>query len=944
MAITTTPIQGFNGSIFNNTTTTLTTGNFETDDYDLLEIFCVGERNPQYFSKARIVGSTGTNRLEAGLIGTGKVLIFQRQTATTFQVYEASIANSSPEGETNSWIISFIKFGGEGDANVQADWNETDTNSDAFIQNKPTIPSGSGSGFNLRGAWTSGTAIAANDIVYVGDGNSRAYWLAIAPIIGIFNTLTPVETSTFWTQLNGVGGSGGGLTAVVSDTSIGGDGTTTSPLRVENPFTQSQEDKLTGIAAGATVGATQAQADAIVVIQTKLNTIETNATADQTAEEIRDALGTLTGNDRLSAANIRDIPNPNQVEYFSMATGTDLNSLVPPSGTNATRRYAITDPTNAPSGVNGSIVVDAMRIGTDLRQVLYDTNAIYIRGARNNFTGNTTWTNLANTGSGGGLATVSTDATITGDGTADDPLSVANPFTDADETKLDNIETGATADQTAAELVTALQTLTGAGRLDASAIKNLPTAEAQSALSFATPESSWANNIDNFVLLTDGVAYFNLNNPTATNLPTGFGGAVLVKVSKQGQDTIQTISSAVNGVAKVYARTGRGTPLTAVFGDLSSSGGITTEQAQNIAANTQKRSYPQADETKLGTIEDSATADQTPEEIKDALETFTGDERLDASAIKNIPQGGAGSPDTGEQIVDKLEALPEAQKLPSTAIQGVGNAALLAAAGGQDAFQYLDHTPPFVVPSNLTSGTIPIDGDGLVIPLIIKRNSVEPVLGGPRNPFFSYYEGFLEMTKSLTAFFRFDLEFTHYINEVIPAVPSPQTDIRTFQQAFSFNGPFSVALNIFNARSFIPPMPPTAGIIPISAQLRVRAFNPFNNTARIAVPYTNLQFLSADATYLQFRPVRTPAIPNLATDLYAQVNNPAKFTTIIEKIDETMLVLVANPNERVEIDGSEYTINDFNKLRNMRSYYSMLLSQALARAGNRKYTSLKWRG
>ena len=139
-------------------------------------------------------------------------------------------------------------------------------------------------------------------------------------------------------------------------------------------------------------------------------------------------------------------------------------------------------------------------------------------------------------------------------------------------------------------------------------------------------------------------------------------------------------------------------------------------------------------------------------------------------------------------------------------------------------------------------------------------------------------------------------------------------------------------------------MPSTAGIIPISAQLRVRAFNPFNRAARIAVPYTNLQFLSADATYLQFRPVRTPAIPNLATDLYAQVNNPAKFTTIIEKIDETMLVLVANPNERVEIDGSEYTINDFNKLRNMRSYYSMLLSQALARAGNRKYTSLKWRG
>ena len=300
--------------------------------------------------------------------------------------------------------------------------------------------------------------------------------------------------------------------------------------------------------------------------------------------------------------------------------------------------------------------------------------------------------------------------------------------------------------------------------------------------------------------------------------------------------------------------------------------------------------------------------------------------------------------DTGEQIVDKLEALPEAQKLPPTAIQGVGNPALLALAGGTDAWQYLDHTTPFVVPANLTSGTIPIDGDGLVIPLIVKRNSVEPVLGGPRNPFFSFYEGFLEMTKSITAFFQFDLEFTHYINEVIPAVPSPQIDTRTFQQAYSFNGPFSVALNIFNARSFIPPMPPTAGIIPISAQLRIRAFNPFNRAARLAVPYTNLQFLSADATYLQFKPVRTPAIPNLATDLYAQVNNPAKFTAIIEKIDEVMLILVANPNQRVEIDNSEYTINDMAKLGAMRVMYSKLLVQALARAGNRKYSKMKLRG
>ena len=61
------------------------------------------------------------------------------------------------------------------------------------------------------------------------------------------------------------------------------------------------------------------------------------------------------------------------------------------------------------------------------------------------------------TGTGGGLSTVATDTTITGDGSAGDPLVVANPFTDADETKLDGIEANATADQSNAEIKTAYE-------------------------------------------------------------------------------------------------------------------------------------------------------------------------------------------------------------------------------------------------------------------------------------------------------------------------------------------------------------------------------------------------------------------------------------------------------------------------------------------------------
>ena len=101
----------FNGSIVNTTTTTLATGNFDTDDYDLLEVFSSSDRNPQYFTKAIVMGST-VNRLLAGLIGIGKVLSFQRMSATTFQVYEAEISSSVASNLTNTWRLTFIKFGG----------------------------------------------------------------------------------------------------------------------------------------------------------------------------------------------------------------------------------------------------------------------------------------------------------------------------------------------------------------------------------------------------------------------------------------------------------------------------------------------------------------------------------------------------------------------------------------------------------------------------------------------------------------------------------------------------------------------------------------------------------------------------------------------------------------------------------------------------------------
>ena len=58
----------------------------------------------------------------------------------------------------------------------------------------------------------------------------------------------------------------------------------------------------------------------------------------------------------------------------------------------------------------------------------------------------------------------------------------------------------------------------------------------------------------------------------------------------------------------------------------------------------------QAQIDKLEGVEPGATQDQTAQEIKTSLETLNGDDRLDATAIKNLPEGGGGGGATRAQI------------------------------------------------------------------------------------------------------------------------------------------------------------------------------------------------------------------------------------------------------------------------------------------------------
>lgn len=57
---------------------------------------------------------------------------------------EYTYLNNTPVTEKLDELTEAIAAGGGGggQVNVQSDWNETDTTSDAYIKNKPTIPEG----------------------------------------------------------------------------------------------------------------------------------------------------------------------------------------------------------------------------------------------------------------------------------------------------------------------------------------------------------------------------------------------------------------------------------------------------------------------------------------------------------------------------------------------------------------------------------------------------------------------------------------------------------------------------------------------------------------------------------------------------------------------------------------------------------------------------------
>ncbi len=195
---------------------------------------------------------------------------------------------------------------GGAEVNVQADWNETDSGADAFIRNRPGIPtlpsvaanyvlrrSGTGWTWEITNIFSGaehtklagiqsgaqvnptdeqiGDAAFSNPPDDLTDAEKTAVRNAIgsgsgggvSTFTGLSDTPSALGTAGQILQVNSAAdaleftaapsGGGSGISAVETDATISGDGTTGSPLAVANPFTDADETKLDGIATGAEV-------------------------------------------------------------------------------------------------------------------------------------------------------------------------------------------------------------------------------------------------------------------------------------------------------------------------------------------------------------------------------------------------------------------------------------------------------------------------------------------------------------------------------------------------------------------------------------------------------------------------------------------------------------------------------------------------------------------
>ena len=498
------------------------------------------------------------------------------QTDSEIKTAYENNSNTNAFTDAEQSKLNGIATGAE--VNVQADFNETDNTNDAFIKNKPTIPTN-------NNQLTNGAGFTTNQgtVTEVSGTSPITFSGGTTPAIGISAATTSAAgsmSSADKTKLDGI------ETNATADQTNAEIRAAVEAASDSNVFTDADHTKLNGIEASADVtDATNVDA-AGAVMNSDLDGKGELLVGDGSGDPTALAAGTdgyvLKANSSTATG----------LEWSAAGSGGDTNqnafSNVAVSGQDTVAADSTTDTLNIAAGSNVTITTNASNDTVTIAST--DTNTTYSVGD-------------------GGLT--------------------QNNFTDALKTKLDGIESNATADQTGAEIKSLYE-----GESDTNAFTDadhtkLDGIEASADVTDATNVAAAGALMDGdftsngFLKRTGAGSYTVDTNTYLTSVPSGYLQNLSEDTSPQlggsldvnGQDIVTTsngdIELAPDGTGKTILK-GNTNAGTLVFNCENNSHGQTVKSQPHSASVTNVLTLPAgADQEIVGTLATQTLTNKT---------------------------------------------------------------------------------------------------------------------------------------------------------------------------------------------------------------------------------------------------------------------------------------------------------------------------------------------
>jgi hypothetical protein len=275
-----------------------------------------------------------------------------------------------------------------------------------------------------------------------------------------------------------------------------------------------------------------------------------------------------------------------------------------------------------------------------------------------------------------------------------------NNFTDADHTKLNGIEASATADQSNAEIRTAVEAATDSNVFTDADHTKLNAIEASADVTDATNVTAAGALMDSELSSITDVKALNqsvISGATPTFTTTNFTDASNKRLMTDAQETkLDSVASSANNYSHPTSAGNKHIPTGGSVGQILKNTASGTATWQTDANTTYSvgdgglttNDFTNADHSKLNAIEASATADQSNAEIRTAVEAatdsnvFTDDDHTKLNGIEASA--------TADQTATQIKTLV-----------GTGNGKFVPSSGTSGHF--LKHDGSFGIPAYTTN-------------------------------------------------------------------------------------------------------------------------------------------------------------------------------------------------------------------------------------------------